>query len=334
MKLSFSNVFSMLTVSFLLVSCGGSDSEDGGSGRGGNSPSTNIGGVIVETSNRQEVLDYYNDVYLSSSVSSGWAGDQTTCSQGSTTAAFKKSVLNRINYYRAMAGVPSNILLDNTLNRKAQKAALMMSANTRLDHYPDDSWDCYTAEGDEGAGNSNLFLGRHGRDAVSGYIVDNGGNNRAVGHRRWLLLPQSQKMGTGDIPESGAYRSSNAIWVIDDHYLDEAPASRDGFIAWPTSGYNPYTLVPVRWSFSHPDADLDDAIVTVTQDGVALPVIIDNSNSDIIPTVVWRLNGMVADGSVSWPMPAADTEYDVQISNISVDGESTEFNYTVTVFAP
>lgn len=342
------NVSVALMAGLFIVGCGGGGSSETGStgsigsaGSTGSTPSTNVGGVIVNTADRQEVLDYYNDVYLASSLESPieWTGDQTTCDAGTTSAEFKESVLARINYFRAMAGVPSNVLLDATFSEKAQKAALMMSVNSQLNHFPPNTWDCYSEVGYEAAGKSNLALA-NGSVAINVYIRDDGLNNTQVGHRRWLLLPQIQSIGTGDIPASGGYPAANAVWVVDGHFSDQAPTTRDSFVAWPAKGYNPYQVVPVRWSLSYPNADFTNASVVVSQEGTAIPVLIDNiefnilGQSDIIPTIVWRLNNMTADGITNWPIPASDTDYDVQVSNVVINGNSTDFNYTVTVFKP
>jgi hypothetical protein len=109
--------------------------------------------------------------------------------------------------------VPAVVQLDDVYSGKAQQAALMMSANGQLSHNPPPSWLCYTAEGAQAAGSSNLYLGRFGPAAITGYVYDAGSGNYAVGHRRWILYPQTQRMGTGDIPPVGGARSSNALWV-------------------------------------------------------------------------------------------------------------------------
>ena len=46
------------------------------------------------------------------------------------------------------------------------------------------------------------------------------------GHRRWVLLPQTQTFGSGDIP--GA---TNALAVFDSHFNDSRPGTRDGYVA-------------------------------------------------------------------------------------------------------
>ncbi|WP_308873424.1 CAP domain-containing protein [Thiothrix subterranea] len=189
-------------------------------------PSSNTGGWSVNTTNRQLARAFYNSVYSASlNTPIGWTGNHAGCVAGTTSSDFKNSVLARINYFRAMAGVPANITLDSTYSAKAQQAALMMSANNTLSHEPPSSWNCYTADGRAAAESSNISLGHNGWDAVGGQMRDNGSNNTAVGHRRWLLLPQTQRMGAGDVPASGSFSPANAVWVFDGNTFAARPST-------------------------------------------------------------------------------------------------------------
>ncbi len=51
---------------------------------------------------------------------------------GGTPDLFKEAVLLRINYYRAMAGIPADIVLLDTLNEIAQLTAHIMGEMTIL----------------------------------------------------------------------------------------------------------------------------------------------------------------------------------------------------------
>src|SRR6185312_8522029 len=120
-----------------------------------------------------------------------------------------------------------------------------------------------TSAGASAAANSNLALGSFGPDSITGYINDFGANNTEAGHRRWLLYPQTQTMGTGDIPAGNGFTNANATWVLDGNYGTARPATRDGFVAWPPPGYVPYPVVFARWSFAYPNADFSTATVAV-----------------------------------------------------------------------
>jgi len=184
------------------------------------------------------------------------------CDPGTTSAVFKEAILRRINWYRAMAGLPGDIVLDDELNEKCQAAALIMAAQGALSHFPPADWECYTPAGNEAAGAANLHLSSTPNlDAgiVDGYIEDGGQFNASVGHRRWLLYTRQRTMGTGSV--SGTFRA-NAIWVIGQFGI--GPARNH---SWPPAGFVPYQVVYPRWSFSSPNADFSQATVTMTRGG-------------------------------------------------------------------
>ena len=277
-----------------------------------NVPASNLGGWSIDSSNRQRVRQFYNSVFFASeNTSISWTGDVANCQAGTTSSDYKNSVNARINYYRAMAGVPAAISFDASFSQKAQAAALMMSANNDLDHTPPTSWNCFTADGSEAAGSSNLSLGNDGWDAVSGQMRDNGSNNTIVGHRRWILHPQTEQMGTGDIPDNGSFRNTNSLWVFDGRTFSTRPSTRDDFVAWPTKGYNPYPIVPIRWSFAYPNADFSSASVAMTKNGVAISTVIEDRSSTLgEPAIVWLPEGKSATSSSErWEQPSTDSPY-------------------------
>jgi hypothetical protein len=291
------------------------------------------GALSVRPTNRQESLVFYRKYYLTSTVSPGWSGNVSACNPGTTSQAFRDSIALRINYFRAMAGVPAKITLSDEYNQKAQQAALMMSANSALSHNPPTNWKCYTDQGNEAAGSSNLALGGYGLDALRMYMQDYGSGNTAAGHRRWILYPQTQNFGTGDIPGGNGIYAANDLWVFDSHTWDTRPATREAFVAWPPPGYVPYTVVYQRWSFSFAGADFTNAAVSMTENGANLPVTrYAPVNGYGENTLVWIRTG-ANDGS-SWPKPTADTTYVVTVSNVLIGGSPRSFQYTVVIFDP
>ena len=287
----------------------------------------------VDPENREASRTFFITYYQNAPAPAhGWTGDRVTCNAGATSQAFRDAVLLRINYFRAMAGVPAQVTFSETYNAKAQQAALMMSVNDQLSHSPPATWLCYSAEGAEAAGKSNLALGMYGWGAITGYMQDPGTGNGAVGHRRWILYPQTQTMGTGDIPPTGG-RSSNALWVFDGRYGTTRPPTRDHFVAWPPPGFVPYQAVFPRWSFSYPSADFSQASVTLARNGQTLPLVKESvANGYGENTIVWIPNGMSSWDA--WPKPASDTTYRVTISNAVVGGTPQTFWYDVVVMDP
>ena len=291
------------------------------------------GTFTVYPSKREASRTFFLTYYQNAAAPAhGWTGSRASCSAGTTSQAFRDAVLLRINYFRAMAGVPDHVTFSSTYTAKAQQAALMMSVNGQLSHSPPSTWTCYSADGATAAGSSNLALGNYGWGAINAYMKDSGSNNTAAGHRRWILYPQTQDMGSGDVPPDGG-RASNVLWVFDSHMWEARPPARDTFVAWPPPGYVPYQVVYPRWSFSYPAADFSQASVTMTQGQQGVPVsleaVADGYGEN---TLVWIPNGM--SNSASWPKPSSDTAYRVTVSNVIVSGSRRAFTYDVTVIDP
>lgn len=292
-------------------------------------------GFQVNPAASREIMRlFYNTVYRSSvGVSAQWNGNVAACNAGALSADYQNALLRRINWFRAMAGVPASVVFDSGFSAKAQQAALMMAANNALSHTPSTSWSCYTAEGAQAAGNSVLFLGQSIDPTVDSYINDPGEGNYFLGHRRWLLYPQTQTMGAGGIvPGNGATRA-NAIWVFDNHMRDARPGVRDEFVAWPPKGYVPYRTVYPRWSLSYPAADFSKAAVAMARNGKPIGVtqeaVVTGHGEN---TLAWIPAPYTHDQR--WAKPAGDEAYQVTVSNVLVGGQPRSFSYTVVVFDP
>lgn len=294
----------------------------------------NQGETFLDIRSRESSLNFYKTNYIISTAPSiNWTGSHASCDPGTTSLEFQQAVLRRINFFRAMAGVPDDVVFSEESNQKAQAAALLMSVNHDLDHTPPETWICYSDLAAEGAGSSNLYLGVLGWEAITGYMRDPGTSNDAVGHRRWILYPQTQIMGSGDIPAVGEYLASNALVVFDDYLWSPRPDTRDGFVAWPPPGYVPYPVVFTRWSFSYPGADFSQAAVKMLLDDVQLSIIqapIQNGYGE--NTIVWQLASMGPGDD--WPATSQDTLYEISIENVIISGVPQDFSYEVIVFDP
>ena len=288
----------------------------------------------VDLSSKQDSLRFYREQYLpAEGVSIAWTGNYSQCAPGTTDADFRSAVVRRVNYFRAMAGVPNDIVLTEEYNRKAQAAALMMSVNGTLSHYPTADWLCYSADGADGALHSNLALFSRGPLTIDAYIKDIGASNAAMGHRRWILYPSTREMGVAEVPEQNDYWGSNALWVVDTYYYYPRPHTRHVFVAWPPPGYVPYPVVYARWSLSYPNADFSEATVTMLHAGHAVSLVLEpvrNSPGD--NTIVWVPFDMSS--TQTWSRPQGDTAYTVMVGNVLVDGIAQDFNYDVVVFDP
>ena len=298
----------------------------------GYTPGTGIpsaaSGFVVNRADRRDVLVFYNCAYNASqnfAANMAWTGNVTTGVPGTTSAAFNDDVLRRINFFRAMGGLPADIVFDATKSAKCQEAALMFSRNGAISHFPPNTWTWYTANAADAAGNSNIALGDYGPDAVDAFMVDDGSGNELAGHRRWLLYSRAQEMATGDVPFNGSFNAANAIWVIGN--FKAAPAAQ--FVPWPNAGFIPQTLVPARWSLSYPGATLTGATVTMTQGATNVPV-----------TIISNAATGVGDNSLVWVptgVPATvtnDLPFTVTVSGISGAGVPTSTSYTTSIFNP
>jgi hypothetical protein len=294
-------------------------------------------GFSVNTSSREEMRSFYNGVYTASSgVPINSTSDVTNCVPGTNSLAYQHAVVRRINWFRAAAGMPASITLDNGDSTNDQAAALMMSANGMLSHFPPNTWTCYTSSGAHAASNSNIAIGNAGADAITSYIFDFGANNTEVGHRRWILYPQTQIMGTGDIPIQGTFNSANATWVFDANLFGPRPATTKPYVAWPPQGFIPYQLAYPQWSFALSNADLSAATVNMKSNGVNVVV----TNQPYLTgygenTIVWvPANLDATSSSTLFPFSGPDTVYSIVVTNIKVGSSITGFAYTVTLFDP
>ncbi len=286
-------------------------------------------GLTVNPLYRELSAAFYGEHYLvADGIDTGWDGDHAICDEGTTSAAFRAAVLQRVNYFRAMAGVPANIAFTDDFSRKAQKAALLMSANSRVNHWPDPSWPCYSELADEAAGSCTLFLGVYGWDAIDGYIEDWGEVNYFVPHRRMLLYPHTKAMGSGDIPPASGYWAANALWVLGPMSIDR-PETRDPYVAWPPPGYVPYRVVFPRWSVSYDGADFSRATVSMTLDGEEVPLrllpVVDGFGEN---TLVWEPS------IAAQQRPDVDLWYTIDVQGIMIGRLTHSFHYVVIVFDP
>jgi hypothetical protein len=294
--------------------------------------------LSVNGSSREQVREFYNAVYpASDGFSIDSSADIANCDPGTNSAAFQVAVLLRINWFRAMSGIPAGITFSASEDAADQSAALMMSANNQLAHTEiSNSWSCFSESGTNAAALSDLALGVNGPDAITGYMWDYGAENAQVPHRRWILYPQTQVMATGDVPAQPPYAAANATWIYDTNFGGPHPPGTPPFVAWPPPGYAPYQVVYPQWSFGLSNVDFNLASVTMLSNGVPIDVVAQPYSTGWGEnTFVWYPSNVdwVSYGS-AFPFNGADTVYTVTIIGArDVIGPQT-FTYNVTVFDP
>jgi len=292
----------------------------------------------VNGNSREQVRQFYNAVYTASdSVPMDSSAKTASCDPGTNSTAFLTAVLRRINWFRAMSGIPAAVTFSTSENTGDQSAALMMSANNELMHVGiPANWSCFSFSGTNAAANSNLALGSDGPDAITSYIWDYGAASAAVGHRRWLLYPQTQVMASGDVSAQGAYAAANATWIADANYGGPRPATTKPYVAWPPPGYVPYPVVFPQWSFALSNADLSMATVTMLSNGVSLSVTIQSYQTGYgEDTLVWYPSTLDPTSySTIFSFNGADTVYSITINNAHTITGPQNFSYSVIVFDP
>lgn len=301
----------------------------------------------IDTWDRRTVLDAYRDEFEREEPDWGFDGDVDNCIAGTTSQDFRDSVLQRVNWYRRMAGLPV-VTEDPELTATAQQKALIMLAQQGLAHYPPADWACYTEIEFPG---ENLALGAAGVLSVDGYMQDSGDHNLAVGHRQQILSPFVARIGTGDVVDrSRFFGAANAMHLAYDRDLDAAVREERGFVAWPAPGYVPAQTVWGRWSFSRQRfatettregnvtrtrwflsrPDFSEAAVAMSDDDGAVPVRIIHHDD----ALVWAVDGDTR--SDQFPQPTdGDHCYTVTVSGVLVEGViQTPYEYAVCVLDP
>ena len=296
-------------------------------------PALASSGIWLDTLNRQAVIDSYTTEFSKVAPEIEWTGDRSSCTPGTTNPAYRSAIIDRVNWFRAMGGVPATVTENPAYSAKAQEAAVMMSVSDKLSHDPSQSeYDCWTSNGHEAAGKSNLYLGRTGPHAITGYMLDPGASNVSVGHRNWILHPTVQEFGTGDTPGPGR-QATNTLWVVDNTFAPQ-PALREAqdFIAWPARGYVPGEVVFPRWSFSIRDGDFTNAMVTTERiengnvaGSVSSPIVFQNATSGApFSILVWEPVGIDTN-------PIIDQAYRVTVNNVGIGSVTKSYSYEVIV---
>jgi hypothetical protein len=283
----------------------------------------------IDSSSRAAVTRAYKTRFAANlDTPIGWSGSNRRCRAGHMSRRANAATLESINFVRAMGGL-APVSFNKRLSAKAQKAALIMSANVPRTHFlthdPPRSWRCWTRAGHDAAGRSNLAWSSPritAGGAIEQYMDDAGPGNKAVGHRRWIMYPPILAMG------NGMTSTSNALTVVG---TPSRPTRPDpAWVSWPTAGWFPTPLEPNgRWSLSAGDsgARFAHAHVRVTdRSGDSLRV--HRFRTELWvgePTVVFHVRGLATHGA-----------YTVTVRGIRLPGRSApvRHSYVVRLFQP
>lgn len=204
-------------------------------------------GMKVEYHTQQDIRNYLEKNKINVDAQTSY--DKTPSlkkpyNEGSLSSKSLKSALATLNAVRYVAGIDSNVKLDDDYNKMAQTGALLNAVNGQLSHYPERpngmSASMYQT-GYYGTSSSNLawasWKSGLGSRIIDGWMNDGDASNIAMlGHRRWILNPPMEKTGFGWVNTSAG--TFSAMYVIDDNWYAETEYYG---VAWPAQN------MPVEW---------------------------------------------------------------------------------------
>ena len=278
---------------------------------------------VIDTGDRQAVeRKYLQKLVPAREVPMGWTGNVSTCDAGQISTEAQAAALDAVNFFRAMTHLDP-VSFDPGLSANAQQAALMMDANNQLNHFPPTDWACYSAQGAETAGKSNLAA-VPGAEAIVRAMANQG--SQTAGNRRWVIYPPLSTMG------HGSTSSYDALQVIG---TSSGGMASPDWVPWPTSGYFPQPLEPNGlWSLSTSRSDIDFSTATVkvtNASGNQLPVEVYSPMAGFgLPTLVWKVSNLTE------PTATSERRFKVVVGHIgdTDTGGFISHQYQVRLFKP
>lgn len=291
---------------------------------------------VPEVLSKEKIIELYKTLYLSSEIDSiVWKEKNKKCDCGTIDNSIYKEAENRINFFRLVNGL--YCVKNNTkFNADAQCAAMLIKTNKLLTHTPEKNLKCYSESAYNGCSKSCLsfsdFKNFSSTSFVTGFILDYGDENFAVGHRKWLLYSKLAEFGYG------ATNNTEAIFVVDGVSNDSLLAPE--YIAYPWNGFVPVNLIFPKWSFSIPDSkvvDYSNAIILLTDaDGKKIEIQkLKEEKNKLDHTIVWTVLGLFSKEDVIYLKNSLEKngylnkKIKVQIKNVKVDGKNKNYEYYV-----
>ena len=236
-----------------------------------------------------------------------------SCAPGALKPGAIEDTLTRIDMFRWLAGLDP-VENDPTFDVDAQACStiaafwdFMRPANP---HMPPEDSTCWSAQGQRGAGSSNISWGvRHPANSIDSFIEDAGANNvDALGHRRWILNPPLGPVGVGYYEGGSNFGSASCLRVFGMTPGQASPA----WNAVPPPGFAPIEMARWTWSFQGSVAGISAARVTMEKsDGTPLMIEVHRLQAGSgQPAVAWV--------PVGWTVEAGET-YTVTVGNVSYD---------------
>jgi putative cell wall-binding protein len=164
---------------------------------------------------------------------------------GSLASGFLNDGLKSVNYARYLAGLPDDVVLDASLNDKAQHGAVLLAAGqfAHSQPKPADMDQAFYDIANAATSSSNIGWGYATLSSFNFSCMDDddAGNIAAIGHRRWILDPPMAKTGMGFA------NTRTDLWAFDKSRTTAAPYDA---VKWPCAGAFPVEMFgsTVPWS--------------------------------------------------------------------------------------
>lgn len=193
------------------------------------------------------------------------------CDPGVLSENGVRDAVRLLNFYRWLAGL-GPVGDDVNANRMAQQCSVMAAWNPAgpSAHSPSPAAVCYSTEGAQGAGTSNIAWGPGSPSGAVDQFMQDWGNENTMGHRRWLLYPPLQPVGVGFYRGGNNYGSAACMQVL--NFGGSGPHPE--YVSWPPPGFVPAGLTSWQWTFHSSMVPLGGITGDVTRlsDGVQLPI--------------------------------------------------------------
>lgn len=170
------------------------------------------------------------------------------CDAGTLKQGAINDTLARINMFRWLSGLGPTTA-DDGLNAGAQLCANLEAwwdfGLGVSPHSPPAGVKCYTAQGAQSAGMSNIAWGSgHPAQAIDQFMQDNG-NATTMGHRRWIVNPPLNPVGVGYWQTGGQYGNAECLSVFGQSGNGPSPS----WVAVPNQGFVPLAVAAWTWTF-------------------------------------------------------------------------------------
>lgn len=268
--------------------------------------------------------------------------DVARCSAGKLREDARRNFFISFNNLRKRHGLPP-VAYNAAGDAETGEAALMMTANRALSHFPPRSWACWTEAGARASARSNLLGSTasptlaldNDDDVLAAWLIEGDGDE--IGHRRWLLDPYLEQVSFGRVIAlmPGGVRVDSAVLKVFG-FPDSAPRHRSvaqrlpAFVAWPQGDYPARFFSPrARLSFSVTE---DPEILTKIDYSQAKVTIRFGENILPVRDQLWDTEGYGLANSLTWRVDGIDPDrtYTVSISGVrGAPHESYEYAFRI-----